>query len=88
MAIAIEADSSVFQFYSSGVLTSEKCGTDLNHGVLIVGYGTEEGVPYWLVKNSWSSDWGDNGYVKILRSDSRKDAGICGVAMEASFPKM
>jgi cathepsin L len=58
----------------------------LDHGVLIVGYGTENGVDYWLVKNSWSSDWGDQGYVKIERSDSKSDPGICGVAMQPSFP--
>ena len=66
--------------------SSETCGTNLDHGVLIVGYGTENGVDYWLVKNSWSSDWGDQGYVKIERSDSKSDAGICGVAMQPSFP--
>ena len=86
VSIAIEADQRIFQSYSSGVITSETCGTDLDHGVLIVGYGTENGVDYWLVKNSWSSDWGDQGYVKIERSDSKSDPGICGVAMQPSFP--
>lgn len=86
VSIAIEADTSVFQFYSSGVITSDACGTNLDHGVLIAGYGTENGTPYWLVKNSWSDTWGDGGYVKLLRSDSADDAGACGVAMEASFP--
>lgn len=88
VSIAIEADTSVFQFYSEGVITTEKCGTNLDHGVLIVGYGTENETPYWLVKNSWSSAWGDQGYVKILRSNRTDDAGICGVAMEASFPSI
>ena len=88
VAIAIEADTKVFQFYSSGVITSEDCGTSLDHGVLIVGYGEEQSTPYWLVKNSWASTWGDDGYVKILRSDSTHDEGICGIAMEASFPIM
>lgn len=86
VSIAIEADTSVFQFYSSGVITSDACGTNLDHGVLIAGYGTENGTPYWLVKNSWSDAWGDGGYVKLLRSDEVDDAGACGVAMEASFP--
>jgi C1A family cysteine protease len=86
VSIAIEADQRIFQSYSSGVITSDSCGTNLDHGVLIVGYGTENGVDYWLVKNSWSSDWGDQGYVKIERSDSKSDAGICGVAMQPSFP--
>lgn len=88
VSIAIEADTVYFQSYKSGVLDSTKCGTNLDHGVLIVGYGEENGLKYWLVKNSWSSSWGDNGYVKILRSESTNDAGICGIALMASFPTM
>ena len=88
VSIAIEADTRYFQFYSSGVLTSTSCGTNLDHGVLIVGYGEEDGQKYWLVKNSWGSNWGDNGYVKIARSDSTNDKGICGVAMQPSFPSI
>lgn len=88
VSIAIEADSRYFQSYSSGVLDSTTCGTNLDHGVLIVGYGEEAttGQMYWLVKNSWSSSWGDEGYIKIARSDSRDDQGICGIAMQPSFP--
>jgi len=86
VAIAIEADTRYFQSYSSGVLTSASCGTNLDHGVLIVGYGEENGIKYWLVKNSWSTTWGDNGYVKIGRSESTNDQGICGIAMDPSFP--
>jgi cathepsin L len=88
IAVAIEADTRYFQSYSSGILTSSSCGTNLNHGVLIVGYGTENNIPYWLVKNSWSSSWGDNGYVKIARSESVNDPGICGIAMDPSFPSV
>jgi C1A family cysteine protease len=88
VAIAIEADTRYFQLYSGGVLTSSSCGTNLDHGVLIVGYGTENGIDYWLVKNSWGESWGESGYVKIARSDSTNDAGICGVAMEPSFPSV
>jgi cathepsin L len=86
VSIAIEADTKYFQSYSSGVLTSTSCGQNLDHGVLIVGYGTENGIKYWLVKNSWSTSWGDQGYVKIARSDSTNDKGICGIAMQPSFP--
>jgi C1A family cysteine protease len=86
VSIAIEADTRYFQSYSSGILTSSSCGTNLDHGVLIVGYGEENGQKYWLVKNSWSTTWGDAGYVKIARSESTNDAGICGIAMDPSFP--
>ena len=86
VSVAIEADTFYFQSYSNGVLTSDKCGTKLDHGVLVVGYGTENGNDYWLVKNSWGTSWGDKGYVKIGRSDSQNDQGICGIAMQPSYP--
>ena len=88
IAIAIEADTRYFQSYSSGILTSSSCGTSLDHGVLIVGYGSENGQDYWNVKNSWGTTWGDSGYVKIARSSSTNDAGICGIAMDPSFPSI
>lgn len=86
VSIAIEADTKVFQLYKSGVITGDDCGTQLDHGVLIVGYGTENGQDYWLVKNSWSTSWGDDGYVKIGKSDSTNDIGVCGIASTPSFP--
>ena len=86
VSVAIEADTKTFQLYTGGVLTSSACGTNLDHGVLVVGYGKENNIEYWLVKNSWGTSWGEDGYVKIERSDSTKDAGICGIAMEPSFP--
>ncbi|MFY7728772.1 MAG: C1 family peptidase [Flavobacterium sp.] len=88
VAVAISADTKLFQSYSSGVITSPSCYTSLDHGVLIVGYGAENGQDYWLVKNSWSASWGDNGYVKIARSSSTNDQGVCGIAMDPSFPSV
>ena len=88
VSIAIEADTKYFQFYSGGVLSGVECGTNLDHGVLIVGYGTENGQNYWIVKNSWSDTWGEKGYIRIARSLSSTDPGICGIAMEASFPSV
>ena len=90
VSIAIEADTKVFQLYTGGVLTSDACGTKLDHGVLIVGYGVssdEEKTMYWTVKNSWGPTWGDKGYIKIERSESTSDPGICGIAMQPSFPE-
>ena len=86
VSVAIQADTVLFQHYSSGIITDAKCGTDLDHAVLIVGYGTEDGTDYWLVKNSWGPEWGDDGYVKILRTDSCDDIGICGIAAQPSYP--
>lgn len=86
VSIAIEADTKTFQMYKSGVITGDACGQNLDHGVLIVGYGEESGQEYWLVKNSWGTSWGDNGYVKIARSDSTNDKGVCGIAMQPSYP--
>jgi len=81
LAVAIEADRSVFQNYKSGVLDNPLCGVLLDHAVLTVGWGTDEasGLDYWLVKNSWNTTWGDQGYIKLAIKSGR---GICGVQMQ------
>ena len=85
VSIALSAGTSVFQLYKSGVLNSSACGTTLNHAVIIVGYGTEGSTPYWLVRNSWGSSWGQSGYIKIYRSSST-GVGICGLLSKPSYP--
>ena len=85
VVIALEADTSYFQSYSGGILDSTACGNSLDHAVEIVGYGTENGVDYWIVRNSWSDSWGENGYIRIKKSSSTNDVGICGLAKEPSF---
>ena len=84
VSVAIEADEQIFQFYKSGVL-SGKCGDNLDHGVLAVGYGTDAtGAAFWKVKNSWGEGWGDHGYIYLSRDI--KDDGECGILLQASYP--
>eukprot|EP00355_Strombidium_rassoulzadegani_P008291 CAMPEP_0168619034 /NCGR_PEP_ID=MMETSP0449_2-20121227/6389_1 /TAXON_ID=1082188 /ORGANISM="Strombidium rassoulzadegani, Strain ras09" /LENGTH=330 /DNA_ID=CAMNT_0008659947 /DNA_START=12 /DNA_END=1004 /DNA_ORIENTATION=+ len=83
VSVAIEADQKAFQFYTGGVLSHDKCGTNLDHGVLVVGYGLEKGERYFMVKNSWGPDWGDKGYIKL---ESSTGAGTCGLNLSASIP--
>jgi C1A family cysteine protease len=86
VVIAIEADTRYFQSYSSGILTdAAKCGTTLDHAVEIVGYGTENGIDYWKVRNSWGNSWGESGYIRIQKSSSTNDIGVCGLAAEPSY---
>jgi len=85
VVISIEADTALFQSYSSGIITNAECGTNLDHAVEIVGYGTDQGIDYWLIRNSWGEDWGEGGYVRLLRTNSTQDIGICGLAAQPSF---
>lgn len=84
VSVAIEADQSGFQFYKNGVF-SGTCGTNLDHGVLVVGYGSESGKDYWKVKNSWGASWGTKGYINLARNVKTK-GGQCGVAKQPSYP--
>ena len=86
VSIAIEADQSSFQLYKSGVFTGS-CGTNLDHGVLLVGYGSSSAGDYYILKNSWSSSWGDQGYMYIGRgSQYNGNKGQCGLLMQGVYP--
>ena len=86
VSIAIEADQKEFQLYKSGIFTGS-CGTNLDHGVLLVGYGTFEDDDYYLVKNSWGTTWGADGYIYLGRGSQYNDgSGQCGLLMEGSYP--
>ncbi|KAI4327418.1 hypothetical protein L6164_019883 [Bauhinia variegata] len=84
VSVAIEASGRVLQLYHSGVFTGE-CGTSLDHAVVAVGYGTDNGVDYWLVRNSWGTGWGEDGYIRIERN-AQTNTGKCGITMMASYP--
>jgi len=85
VSVAVEADQSAWQLYSSGVIMPAHCGTQLDHGVLAVGYGSADGKEVYIVKNSWGADWGLKGYVYLERTKAN-GAGTCGIQMQPSYP--
>ena len=85
VSVAVDGGSYVFMFYKSGTI-DKGCGTELSHGVLVVGYGEDVHGMYWIIKNSWGRRWGQLGYAKIRRTQEINSEGMCGIAMDASYP--
>ena len=87
VSVAIQANKRSFQLYQSGIYSDIDCGTQLDHGVLVVGYGydIDLNMKYWIIKNSWGEQWGENGYIRIQR-DIEDNRGLCGIAMAPSIP--
>ncbi|XP_013921030.1 PREDICTED: digestive cysteine proteinase 2-like [Thamnophis sirtalis] len=84
VSVSIDASHRTFSFYSNGVYYEPKCKNkrgELDHAVLAVGYGVLQGELYWLIKNSWSTYWGNDGYILMSMKDNN-----CGVTTDAVFP--
>ncbi|KAK3142897.1 hypothetical protein QOZ80_4BG0353610 [Eleusine coracana subsp. coracana] len=85
VSVAVDGGDNLFRFYKGGVL-SGTCGTDLDHGIAAVGYGVaSDGTKYWIMKNSWGTSWGEGGFIRMER-DIADEEGLCGLAMQPSYP--
>ena len=84
VAVVVEADQSVFQMYTGGVMDSP-CGANVDHAMLAVGYGTDSGKAFYNLKNEWSAAWGEKGYIRIARGAKYNPAGQCGVQVAPAY---
>jgi len=87
VSVAIQANKRSFQLYQSGIYSDPECGYNLDHGVLLIGYGYDNlyEMDYWIVKNSWGKQWGENGYIRLLKN-TNDTRGQCGIAIIPSYP--
>jgi C1A family cysteine protease len=86
LSVSICASSTAFHTYSSGIFNDPTCGDQHNHATNVVGYGTVGTTNYWLMRNSWGTDWGEQGYMRLQVYESGN--GICGIQMWPSYPNL
>lgn len=82
-SVAIEADQTSFQMYTGGIFDDDTCGDYLDHAVGLVGWGQDGDQQYWIVRNSWGTSWGEDGYIRFLVVDGE---GMCGVQNDPNYP--
>lgn len=82
IAVSIDINQESFMRYSAGIYDEPNCTTNTNHAALLVGYGVEGGKDFWILKNSYGSNWGESGYIRIARNSDN----LCGIATEAIYP--
>lgn len=83
VAVAINASGYAFQTYKSGVLAAKGCSTSTNHAVVATGYNSGGSDPYWIVRNSWGSSWGNKGYIWMSQNGGTK--GTCGINTQVNY---
>ena len=84
VCVAVDAGNTVFQSYRSGILNSTRCGTQLDHAITAIGYGSEAGVDYFIVRNSWGATWGEAGYIRMAANVG--GGGVCGILLDPVYP--
>jgi len=83
LSVSIQANQLCFQLYNGGVFTNTKCGDSLDHATNVVGWGQENGMDYWIMRNSWGSSWGEDGYMRL---EIISGSGLCGIQSEPQYP--
>jgi len=85
VAVTVQANKPAFHYYTGGIVTEDCGGWHLDHAVLAVGYGSEDGQEYYIVKNSWAATWGENGYIRLGIEDG---IGVCGIQKSSLYPQV
>lgn len=87
--VTVAVDANLWSFYKSGIFNNQFCTTtQLNHGVTAIGYGVEGSTPFWIIRNSWGTTWGEQGYMRLNRNTYSGSGGLCGVCQVTAYPEV